>query len=127
SRNASQSPSAPITNGNFSHVIRSKIGLHFLCGFMGDFPNGGSTVSLPLTDQTKQIIQNSEACLEIAGSSLDKVVSRRIYMIDMKEFREVDRLWVQWFKKPFPVSTCAQVRRLAKEGARIKIEVVAEE
>lgn len=126
SRSAIQSPSAHIPNGNYSHVICSKTGLLFLCGFMGDSPHGGHIVSTYIVDQTKQIIQNIKACLESAGSGLDKVVSRRIYMIDMKELREVDRIWAEWFEEPFPVSTCVQVSGLAKEGARVEIEVVAE-
>ena len=58
----------------------------------------------------KRAILNIKACLEAAGSDLDKVVRRRIYIIDMKEFRKVDAVWGEYFEKPYPVSTCVQVR-----------------
>jgi 2-iminobutanoate/2-iminopropanoate deaminase len=37
------------------------------------------------------------------------VVRRRIYIIDMKEFRKVDEVWGKWFEEPYPVSKCVQV------------------
>ena len=57
---------------------------------------------------------------------MDKVVRRRIYIIDMKEFRKVDKIWGEWFEEPWPVSTCVQIGGLAKEGAVVELEVVAE-
>jgi 2-iminobutanoate/2-iminopropanoate deaminase len=71
------------------------------------------------------------------------VVRRRIYIIDMKEFRKVDEIWGKYFDEPYPVSTCVQVScrqrwgvgknadrvkigGLAKEGALVELEVVAE-
>lgn len=100
-----------------------------------------------------QAIKNIASCLEAAGSRLEKVLQRRIYIIDMKQFRAVDRIWAEWVGEPFPVSTCVQVslssspcpnwnergedggltRRflqisgLAKEGALVELEVVAEQ
>lgn len=34
---------------------------------------------------------------------------RRIYIIDIKQFREVDAIWAEYVAEPFPVSTCVQV------------------
>ena len=62
----------------------------------------------------------------------------------MKEFRKVDAIWGKWFEEPYPVSTCVQVSMdmqeirlevwlideqisgLAKEGALVELEIVAE-
>jgi 2-iminobutanoate/2-iminopropanoate deaminase len=44
----------------------------------------------------------------------------------MKEFRKVDKIWGEWFEEPWPVSTCVQIGGLAKEGAVVELEVVAE-
>lgn len=46
--------------------------------------------------------------------------------MDMKQFRTVDGIWAEYFEEPFPVSTCVQVSGLAKEGALVELEVVAE-
>lgn len=62
-----------------------------------------------MTTLQERSILNIKACLEAAGSNLDKVVGRRIYIIDMKQFRAVDSMWAKYFEEPFPVSTCVQV------------------
>ena len=73
-----------------------------------------------------QAIANIKACLEAAGSSLDKVISRRLFMTDRSEFRTVDALWGEAVGEPYPVSTLIGCSWLAKDGARVEIEVVAE-
>jgi 2-iminobutanoate/2-iminopropanoate deaminase len=45
-------------------------------------------------------MRNIRACLEAGGSSLEKVVRRRIYIIDIKQFREVDAIWAEWVGPP---------------------------
>lgn len=54
-------------------------------------------------------MRNIQSCLEAANSSLDKIVRRRIYIIDIKQFRKVDAIWAEWIGPPYPVSTCVQV------------------
>ncbi|KAF2095852.1 endoribonuclease L-PSP [Rhizodiscina lignyota] len=116
---------APKPNGNYSHVVRSGDKL-FVCGFMGDDPVTGKIVEGGVEAQTRQAIENIKACVEAAGSSLDKVLSRRLYMTERAEFRTVDAIWASYMKEPYPVSTLIGVTWLAKEGAVIEIEVVAE-
>lgn len=118
-------PSAPKPNGNYSHVVRSGNNLH-LCGLVGDDPTTGKIIHQKTEGQTKQIMRNISACLEAAGSNLDKIVSRRVYLLDMNDFRAVDRIWGELVKAPHPVSTCVGVTALSKEGAKIEIEVIAE-
>ncbi|THY12253.1 hypothetical protein D6D02_05281 [Aureobasidium pullulans] len=71
-------------------------------------------------------ILNIKACLLAANSSLDKIVRRRIYIMKMSDFRKVDEIWAEYFEEPYPVSTCVQVSGLAKEGALVELEVVAQ-
>jgi len=129
SRQAVYAHQAPKPNGNYSHVIRQGNILH-VAGWMGDDPETGKIVPGGIEAQTvtqillgrpsihrtsihdmsqERSIKNIKVCLEAAGSSLDKVVRRRIYIIDMKQFRQVDEIWGKWFEEPFPVSTCVQV------------------
>ncbi|GAB7341276.1 hypothetical protein MBLNU457_7550t1 [Dothideomycetes sp. NU457] len=119
SRQAVYAEKAPKPNGNYSHVIRQGNILH-VAGWMGDDPETGKIVAGGIEAQTERSIQNIKACLEAAGSNLDKVVRRRIYIIDIKQFRQVDEIWGKWFEEPYPVGA------LAKEGALVELEVVAE-
>lgn len=124
SRLAISTPNAPHPAGNFSQAVRSGSTL-YLSGFLGDDPTTREIVSDSIEAQTEQAIRNMQAVLEAAGCSLDCVVSRRIYVLDVKELRQVDRVWGEWFEEPHPVSTALQVVGLAKEGARVELEVVA--
>ncbi|KAK8206881.1 hypothetical protein M8818_004716 [Zalaria obscura] len=123
-RQAVHATAAPRPNGNYSHVIRQGDTLH-VAGWMGDDPETGKIVEGGIEAQTERAILNIKACLEAAGSSLDKVVRRRIYIIEMGQFRTVDEVWGRWFEEPWPVSTCVQIGALAKEGALVELEVVA--
>lgn len=121
-------PSAPAPNGNYSHaVLQTSATLH-VAGWMGDDPKtgkiveggiGAQTVSVPFFRPINgihidkrlqhQAMHNIRACLRAGGSSLEKIVRRRIYIIDIKQFREIDAIWAEYVKPPFPVSTCVQV------------------
>ncbi|KAM0706157.1 hypothetical protein Q7P35_006706 [Cladosporium inversicolor] len=140
------SSSAPAPNGNYSHAIlqQSSATLH-IAGWMGDETMTGKIVEGGVGAQTRylvndhvslrlhkltsaqhQAMRNIKSCLEAANSSLEKIVRRRIYMIDIKQFREVDAIWAEWVGPPYPVSTCVQIGALAKEGALVEIEVLAD-
>ena len=41
----------------------------------------------------------------MARLGIDAVVSGRIYMVDMTEFRKVDVVWTKLNEGPYPVST----------------------
>lgn len=81
---------------------------------------------MPRLRSQHQALANILNCLAAAGLNMNSIVRRRIYMIDIKQFREVDAIWAEWVEPPFPVSTCVQVGALAKEGALVEIEVDAD-
>lgn len=55
-------------------------------------------------------MRNIKACLEAAGSSLDKIVSRRSYYMDIKkDVATVVAVWSRWVPGVPPVSTAIQV------------------
>ncbi|KAE8337777.1 2-iminobutanoate/2-iminopropanoate deaminase [Aspergillus arachidicola] len=111
SRQAVWAPDAPKPNANYSHAVISKAGTIYLAGWMGDDPATGKIVEGGIEAQTERAILNIKACLEAAGSSLDKVLTRRIYIIPLEDFRKVTAVWDRYFDEPYPVSTCIGVRK----------------
>ncbi|PIG69612.1 hypothetical protein AARAC_002749 [Aspergillus arachidicola] len=100
SRQAVWAPDAPKPNANYSHAVISKAGTIYLAGWMGDDPATGKIVEGGIEAQTvrreeriERAILNIKACLEAAGSSLDKVLTRRIYIIPLEDFRKVTAVW----------------------------------
>ena len=54
-------------------------------------------------------MKNIKACLEAAGSSMDKVVRRRIYTMSMDYLMTIQDVTARYFDEPYPVSTAVQV------------------
>ncbi|KAK4543754.1 hypothetical protein LTR36_004787 [Oleoguttula mirabilis] len=119
------SDKAPKPNGNYSHVIRAG-GLLHVCGWMGDVPETGDIIEGGVEAQTEQAMKNIGACLAAAGSSLDKIVRRRIYTMDMAYLPTIQEVTKRYLSEPWPVSTAVQISGLAKKGALVEIEVIAE-
>lgn len=51
-REAVWAPNAPKPNGKYSHVVKSKSGMVYLAGWMGDDPETGKIVSGGIEAQT---------------------------------------------------------------------------
>jgi len=66
-------------------------------------------------------MKNIKACLEAAGSSMDKVVRRRIYTMSMDYLMTIQDVTARYFDEPYPVSTAVQVSRA--QGTRENDEV----
>jgi 2-iminobutanoate/2-iminopropanoate deaminase len=52
------------------------------------------------------------------------VVSVQIYLDDMSQFQEVNTLYKEYFKNPFPSRTSVQVAKLSL-GAHIEVSAIA--
>jgi 2-iminobutanoate/2-iminopropanoate deaminase len=50
-----------------------------------------------IQDQTRQCLQNVEAILRAAGSSLEKVVSTTFALADIQDFAGMNDEWGKWF------------------------------
>lgn len=75
--------------------------------------------------QTEYIFENIKSLLEEAGATIDNIVKVVIYLTDMKLFKEVSPVRNKYFEKTKPVSTMVEVNKLAVEGCKVEIEVMA--
>ncbi|CAK4032905.1 Hypothetical predicted protein [Lecanosticta acicola] len=121
-------PGAPLPNHNaYSLVVRSSGETIHIAGWMGDDPETGKIVEGGVEAQADQAMRNIRTCLLAADSSMDKIVRRRLYFLDIKkDLKTVMDVWNRYVPKPGPVSTAMQISGLAKEGAFVEIEVDAE-
>ncbi|KAM3074291.1 hypothetical protein ACMFMF_006306 [Clarireedia jacksonii] len=88
-RHAITIPTIAPPNANYSHstaipVAKATV---YLCGMMGDLPGDGRIISGGVAGQATQIMRNVKAVLEASGSSLEKIVQRRVYLVDMGDLR----------------------------------------
>ena len=84
----------------------------------GIFPEGG------IKEQTRQSLLNVSAILEAAGLSLSNVVKTTVYLADMGDFADMNVVYSEFFKAPYPARSAVAVKALPK-GAMVEIEVIA--
>lgn len=84
----------------------------------------GKLVSEDIVEQTRHVIKQIENILKSVDMTLDNVVKTTVFLIDLDEFKEVNRAYAIYFGHPYPVRSCVEVSKLP-QNARIKIECVA--
>jgi 2-iminobutanoate/2-iminopropanoate deaminase len=76
-----------------------------------------------LEEQTVQILENIKAILEEAGTSLDNVVKRNVYLTNNAEFSQVYKIFERYF--PSPVASTGVIAGLVPPSSRLEIDVIA--
>src|SRR5215510_14761513 len=71
-------------------------------------PLAGTTVA----QQTEQCLKNVQAILEAGGSSLQHVLRCGVFLIDMREFQNMNTVYLRMFGEHRPARTTVQVAGL---------------
>lgn len=95
----------------------------FTAGFIHVTPDG-KLVEGSTEDKLRQVMVNVEEVLKAAGASLDDVIKATIYVTDISILPDLNKLYVTYFKEPFPVREAVCVMELPL-GASIEISVIA--
>lgn len=114
---------APQAIGPYSQAIRTDQ-LIFLSGQIPLDPASGELISGDIRDQTRRVLQNIQAVLEAAETSLAQVVKTTVFLADIGDFAAMNAVYAEFFPQNPPARSALQVAALPK-GARIEIEVVA--
>ncbi|OPZ24125.1 MAG: Enamine/imine deaminase [Lentisphaerae bacterium ADurb.BinA184] len=122
-RHAVLTPEAPAAIGPYSQAVKAG-GTVYVSGQLGVDPATGGFAGLDAAAQTRRALMNLSAVLQAAGSGLDEVVKVTVYLADMEAFGEVNRVYAEFFRPPFPARACIQAARLPK-SALVEIEAVA--
>ena len=109
----------------FSHAVRAGDFL-FITGQMPTLKNDSKKlVEGGIEDQTHQVMKNLIDVLSQAGSSLDKVIFARVYLVNFGDFEKMNKVYASYFKKEkLPARTCIGVTGLAV-GASVEIDLMA--
>lgn len=114
---------APAAIGPYSQGVKAN-GFLFLSGQVALDPASGQLVGDDIRPQTERVLQNLEAILEAAGSSLAAVVKTTVFLADLNDFAAMNEVYARFFPQPPPARATVQVARLPKE-AKIEIDLIA--
>jgi 2-iminobutanoate/2-iminopropanoate deaminase len=98
--------------------------LVFLSGQTPLDPHTGTLVEGGPGQQTGICLNNLVAVLSAAGLTTDDVVKCNVYLTDMDDFAEMNRVYASYFAQPPPARTTIAVAALPL-GAHVEIEMVA--
>jgi 2-iminobutanoate/2-iminopropanoate deaminase len=81
-------------------------GFIFLAGQVGLDLKG--EVKAGIAEQTRQALKNVKAIIEAAGSSLENVMRVGVYLRDINDFDEMDKIYRTFFPQNPPARTAVQ-------------------
>jgi 2-iminobutanoate/2-iminopropanoate deaminase len=96
----------------------------YISGQIGIDPANGKLVGGGQLAEYRQALRNLETILSVAGTTLRRVVKTTIYMTDVSQLEELNRIYAEFFPESPPAKTGVEVSRLAI-GAKIEIEAIA--
>ena len=117
--------SAPQKVAPFSHAVRAGNYL-FVTGQMPTLKNDNTKlVDGGIEAQTHQVMKNLIDVLNAAGSTLEKVIFARVYLVNFGDFEKMNSVYASYFAKDkLPARTCIGVTGLAV-GASVEIDFIA--
>ncbi len=114
---------APSPIGPYSQAIRAG-GFVFVSGQIPLDPRTGQVVAGDIVTQTRQALNNLMAVLREAGSGPEKVVKTTVFLANLGDFGEFNRIYGEFLGDSKPARATVQVARLPKE-VLIQIDAIA--
>jgi 2-iminobutanoate/2-iminopropanoate deaminase len=114
----------PPPSAAYSHAVRAG-DLLFVTGQLGVNPKTGALVPGGAVEQARQVMDNLQTVLRGAGTSLDRAVMVRIYLVNFAaDYPAVNGVYASYFKSGrFPSRTTVGVTNLAL-GALVEIDLI---
>ena len=123
SREIIRTTDAPTPPPTYSQAVKAA-GLVFVSG-TGPYGASGVVMGSTIQEQTQQCLKNISAILSAAGTSLSKVVSATVILLEESDFAGMNEEWVKWFPVDPPARQAARLP-VRIPGMRVSIAVIAE-
>ena len=116
-------PHAPAAIGPYSQAIRYGQFV-YTSGQIALDPSNGELVGADVQAQTHRVLQNLQAVLTSAGSSLASVVKTTVFLAHMSDFQAMNAIYAGYFTGVAPARSTVAVAELPRK-ALVEIECVA--
>ena len=113
---------APAAIGPYSQCIAAGETVYV----SGQLPLDPATGAFPegIAAQTAQSLKNIQAILAQQGMTLANVVKTTVFLADINDFAEMNKVYGEFFTQPYPARSAVQVAKLPKD-APLEIECIA--
>jgi 2-iminobutanoate/2-iminopropanoate deaminase len=108
----------------YSQAVKAA-GLVFVSGTTPVDPKSGAIKGQTIQEQTNQCLANISAILLAAGTSLAKVVSATVILVEEEDFPGMNEEWVKWFTSSPPARQAAKLP-VKIPGLKVSIACIAE-
>jgi 2-iminobutanoate/2-iminopropanoate deaminase len=115
---------APRSPPTYSQAVIAA-GLVFVSGTGPLDPETGKIKGDTIQEQTRQCLTNIAAILEAAGSSLEKIASATVILLEEEDFGGMNEEWLKWFPSDPPARQGAKLP-VRIPGMKVSIAVIAE-
>jgi 2-iminobutanoate/2-iminopropanoate deaminase len=109
--------------GPYSLAVRSG-SFVFVSGTVGWKPDGST--SPDIREQCRQMYENVREVLKAAGASFEDLVTTTTYLVNASDYRALNEVRAQYFKKDPPASAVVVVKELVRPDLLVEVEAVAE-
>ena len=99
--------------------------LIFVSGQGATDPATGRLAGADAAAQTEQCLKNLRTILQAGGSDLPHVIRCGVFLLDMKEFEQMNGVYQRMFGEHRPARTTIQAAALPGEGLRVEIDCIA--
>lgn len=118
-----QTNKAAVTGGPYSQAVIHN-GIIYVSG-QGAVDPQTNEIKLGTVEEEAELgLENLRIILEEAGSSLDKVLTVTVYLLDIQEYARFNTVYKKYFRENRPARTCIQAGSLPF-GTRVEITATA--
>ncbi len=118
-------PNAPAPIGPYNQAVLSN-GVLYISGQIPLDPASMELVEGDLEKETVQVMENLKAILEAAGMTIAQVVKSSIFLKDMNNFAQINKVYGSYFnEETAPARETVEVANLPK-FVNIEISMIAE-
>jgi 2-iminobutanoate/2-iminopropanoate deaminase len=114
---------APAAIGPYSQATLAGQ-LLFISGQIPLDPSTCELVDDNIESQTHRVMLNIKAILNSAGGTFENVARMTVYLTDLEDFIEMNKVYESYVSSPEPARSTVQVAGLPK-GSRVEIDAIA--
>lgn len=96
----------------------------YMSGVIGVDPAVGKPVEGGTLAQARQVFENIRTVLGELGLTMDDVLKTTVFLTNLGDFGEVNKLYAEYFGPNYPARSCVEVSRLPM-GLSIEVECIA--